>query len=143
MLTEVEELDAGEGSSPTSPAVAPEHEDLTTVRDGHDARRPVHRRAEVVAVAPLGLTGVQAHPDAQRAGDFTPPVREQGALRVDGSGHRVVRRAKRGVRAVTGGLDEQSGLSLDRRAQDRVVLGQRGAHRLGMVLPKGVESRDR
>ncbi len=47
-------------------SVACEHHDLAAVRDRHDPRRPVHRRAVVVAVTQLGRAGVHTHAHPQR-----------------------------------------------------------------------------
>ena len=44
------------------------HHDLAAVRDAHQARRSIHRRAEVVVVAHFGGAAVDPHPDPQGFG---------------------------------------------------------------------------
>ena len=66
-------------SSRTMAAVACETQDLAAVSDRHQARRPVERRPEVVAVPTLRAAGVDAEPGLQRSG--TRPVGAGGAWR--------------------------------------------------------------
>ena len=61
-------------TSPTRPAVGAVQEDLPAVAGGHQPRHPVEHRAEVVAVAVLGLARRDAHAHRQL----------QRALRGDG-----------------------------------------------------------
>ena len=110
---------------------------LTAVPGGHDARRAVQGRAEVVAL-PLGrLAGVQPHPDAERAGLAPRLVREvllggqAGADAVDG-------RVEDGHEAVADRLHDLAARALDGAAQDGVVALERSLHGLLVVLPERV-----
>ena len=76
------------------------HHDLAAVRGRHQPRRPVHRRAVVVAVAQLGRAGVDAHPHPQRLGQ-RPVLAAERELRRDrridgvGRGRRTPRARRR------------------------------------------------
>ena len=52
------------------------HDDLSAVRHRHQPLGAIHRAAAVVAVADLGLAGMDPHPDAHGLRDV-PVVREQ------------------------------------------------------------------
>ena len=97
VLTEIEELDAGQGLVLDEPGCCARAQDLTGVCDCHDARRSVHRGPEVVAVAQLGLATVQSHADAQWTGRLTPLVHDQRTLRVHRGEHTGVGRVEGGV----------------------------------------------
>ena len=135
VVAEVAPGDVGRHAVPGQLLGGPRADDLAAVGDRRDARRPVHRGAEVVAVAERRLAGVQPHPDADHLGEG-PVDRVQGALAVDGCEHGVVGGCERGVEAVAGRLDHDAVALLDRLAQDLVVAGERVAHRLGVLLPK-------
>src|SRR4029078_5143060 len=64
VLAEVAEPDAGGLAERTGRRGA---EDLATVGDRRDARRPVDLQAVVVVIRDLNLAGVEAHPDADGA----------------------------------------------------------------------------
>ena len=110
-------------------------QDLAAVRDRRHPRRPVHVGPEPVAVALGGLARVQAHPDPQlqRLG---PRRRAQRALRGHRRAHAVVGGPERRQRAVAGALHHLPAVTLDRVAHETVVMGQRGPHRVGMLLPQ-------
>ena len=124
-------------------SVAQRHHDLAAVRrDRHHPGRPVDRGAVVVAVAQLGLAGVQR--PCARATDRRAPTlgaRARAARRsprVD----RVGRGGERGVHPVAGGLHHVAVVRLDRRTQDLVVAGERGLHRVGVLLPEAGRALD-
>ena len=63
MLAQVDEVDRPVGHQPARDR---RHHDLAAVRDRHQPRRTIHRRAVVVAVTQLGCTRVHTHPHPQR-----------------------------------------------------------------------------
>ena len=55
-------------------------QDLPSGGDRHQAGGAVERRAKIVAIAQLGLAGMQPHAHAQRAGEARPGFACQGLL---------------------------------------------------------------
>ena len=108
---------------------------LTAVSGGHDPGRPVDGRSEVVVAAPVGVAGVESHPDAQRPG-FAPSFRAKRLLGREGRCDPIRCRGKDRHQAVAGGLDHASGRCLDRLGQDRVVPLQGVLHRARQPLPE-------
>jgi hypothetical protein len=104
----------------------------------HEARRAVEGRAEVVAVARLGLAQVDVHPHAQVAealAERAPILRRQRPLRVRRRHQGRVGVLERGVEGVAHRLEHQAAAFLDRRAQQRVVPRQGGGHGRAALLP--------
>ena len=121
--------------------------DLATVGRRHQAARAVEHRPGVLAVRPGG-SGVDAHPGAQRTGR-TPRFGDQCGNRGGRGGHRVGGAVEARVHTVARGLHERPAIRLDRLLQDRVVAGERVAHRVGVRIPEarrllevGEEERD-
>ncbi len=80
---------------------------------GHHPRSTVEHRAEVVTVARLGFPGRQPHPHRQRER----PLRGHRCI------HRGLRRRERGAHPVTGVLEQEAAVRLDRPAQNLVERG--------------------
>ena len=110
-------------------------EDLTAVRDRRHTRGTVHVGSVPVAVALGGLAGVQPHSHAQLHA-VRPLRRAQRRLRGDRRPHAVLRGGERGQYAVARALHHVAGATLDRVAHQRVVMRQRNAHRIRMLLPQ-------
>ena len=85
---------------------------------GHQSRRTIERRAEVVRIAKLGFAGRNTHPHRQ----FEFP------LRVNGSLHRRLRRGERRTHPVTGVLEQVAAVLADHTTKNLVMLGQGGSH---------------
>ena len=100
--------------------------------DGEDPRNAIEGGTEEVPVARLGGTGVERHPNTQRA-DLVPGRVAQGSL---GSDRRVDGRYGVGEdrqHPVAGRLDHAAAMRVDARAQEPIMLRERRAH-LGCVL---------
>ena len=110
-------------------------QDLSAVTGRHDPRRAVDGRAEEVAAARIGVAGVDAHPDADRA-RVRPGLRSEGLLGRDACGQRIGRAGEHGHHPVAGRLDDPAGRLADRRAQDDVVARQGGTHLVRVPLPQ-------
>ena len=111
---------------------------LTAVTRAHDPRRPIQRRAVVVPVPLLALTGVHTHPHPQRPG-LLPRLRAQRALRLDRRAQRVPHAREHRVHTITGRLDHVTVVRLDRRAQQLVVTRQRAGIASGYSSHRRVE----
>src|SRR5438874_3236479 len=68
MLAEVKELEVGRELIPHEFLGSQRNDQLTAPGTRHDSSSPVDRRAEVVALALLGLSRVRAHPHAISTG---------------------------------------------------------------------------
>ena len=110
-------------------------EDLAAVADREEARHPVEHRSEVVAVAALGGSGVDRHPDAERPG-CAPGVRGKRPLSGDRRPDRGVDAVEHGKQPVAGRLDDGPAGSFDRGCEQAIVGFERDGHRLAMVLPE-------
>ena len=131
------QLDAVGSSSRTSSLGRLRHHDLAAVRDRHQPRRTVHRRAVVVAVAQLRLAGVQAHPHPQRRRSAPTLRRAARAARRPRRRPRRDARRERGVDAVAGRLDDVAAVRA--RSPSRRIASWRAsaaAHRVGVLLPQ-------
>jgi len=83
------------------------------VPGGHHPRRTVEHGTEVVPVSQLGLPGGQSHSHRQL----------QLPLRVDRGVHGTHRRREGRTYTVTGVLEQEPALCLNRRVQHLVVCG--------------------
>src|SRR5919201_3964416 len=108
---------------------------LTSVPSRENATGPVEYRPEVIAAARLDLPDVDGHADAQwssfapvRCGERTLDL----ARRRDG-GSDI---GERKIDAVADTLDQAPSGRLHRCHEDAIVLGDRGAHRARVHLPK-------
>ena len=108
---------------------------LPAVRDRHQPRRTIHRRAEVVPVALGGLTRVHTDPHPDRR-TLRPRLRGQRLLHRDRRRQRITGPTERGVHAVAGRLHDVPAVRLDRRPHQRVVTFQRRPHRVRHRLPQ-------
>ena len=135
MLPQIEELDRRLTRELTR---RQRQHDLPAVRGRHETRRAVHRAAVVVAIAQLGLTRVQPHPHPEPPRHL-PRLTTERELRRDGGVDRIVRGAEHGVEPVACRFHHEPVVSLDRLVQNRVMTGQGGSHRLGMLFPRRVE----
>jgi hypothetical protein len=122
-------------------------QDLLAMGDGHDPRRAIQRRAEIIAFAQFRHAGVQAHSHAQRdrrlgIGRRRLRARDaglrrlQGALRREARGERVRRRFEDGEKAVPRGLHDATGGILNRTTQQRVVPRECDLHRVRILIPQ-------
>ncbi len=107
---------------------------LPAMARGQEARDVVERRAEVVAVAQFRGSGMQRDPDADRR-LRRPRLGPQRLLRGERRLQRQPRRGERRVERVACGLEHVAAARLDVAAQDRIVPGERGLHRVGRRLP--------
>ena len=92
---------------------------------GHHPRRTVQHRTEVVGLPQFGFAGRDPHPHRQL----------QLALRGHRGIDRTLRRGERGAHPITGVLEQEAAVRLDRLAQHLVMCGQRRPHPLGVGLP--------
>ena len=122
-------------SSRTSPQRRQRHQDLAAVRDGHEPRRPVHRRCRSSRrrAARPRRCGCPSGPAAASA-RATPRAPARAARRRPR--RRVVRGREHRVDAVTGRLDHRAVVGLDGVAEDLVVARERGVHRARVLLPQ-------
>ena len=103
------------------------HQQLAAVCHTHQPGTPIQRRTEIVTVAELRLTRMQAHPHRQHL--------EQQNLRGDRGRYRIGRRSEHRSHPIARVLEEMPAVLVDQPAQDVVVLGQQRPHRLRIVLP--------
>jgi hypothetical protein len=80
--------------------------DLTAVPGGHHPRCPIQHRTEVVRSTQLGLAGRDPYPHRQ----LQRPLRSHRGIR------RGPRRSERGTHSVTGVLENEAAVSLNRPA---------------------------
>jgi hypothetical protein len=80
-------------------------EHLAAVAGGHDPRRAIEGRAEVVPLTRGGLAGVQAHADAERPGG-APGLLCEPALGVQAGAQAVDRRVEDGHESVADRLHD-------------------------------------
>ena len=109
--------------------------DLSAVGRRHQPAGAIERCSEIVAVAFLGLAGVNADAAAQRTGCSPLFGRERASghdCRGDGRG----RLAEHGVPAVAHRLDHRAVVRFDRVSQHGVVAYKRRPHGVGMLLPE-------
>ena len=106
------------------------------MRDRHHPRRTIHVGAEPVPVALGGLTRVQrpSGPAARRSRATSPRTARACAATAAPTPSWAVRNV--GQHAVAGALHHLPAVTLDRVAHQLVVMGQRVAHRVGMLLPQ-------
>jgi hypothetical protein len=98
---------------------------LTAVTGGHHPRGAIQYRTEVVRPPQLGFAGGDAHPDRQL----------QRPLRSHRSVDRTRWRGERGAHPITGVLEHEAAVRLDRRTQHLIMGGQCCPHRIRVVLP--------
>ena len=122
--------------SPRSPRPRLRQQDLAAVRGAHDARGAIDRAAEVIAVAALGRSRVQAAAHAQRDAVGRRRIGERAAA------------AATSPRAASSGssnaactpspviLTTRAAMALDGGARERIVARQRGAHRSRLRFPQ-------
>ena len=96
---------------------------------------PVERRAEVVTVAHVDRTRMKRHSHAELR-RFGPRLAMECALRLERRGERVGRRVERRAKRVTAGLEDVALVIVDAMAEQRIVTGERRAHRLGVRFPQ-------
>ncbi len=110
-------------------------QELAAVPGGHDSRRSIHDRAEVVVPAKVGDSGVDRHPrlDVDRR---RPRFAGEDPLDLDGGGDGVRHAPEDGGEAVTGVGEDDSAPPLDRLDHQLVVSRNRLVHqqRLGVPL---------
>ena len=103
---------------------------LSTVPRGHDPRRAIHRRTEIVPVAFLHLARVQPHPHANQR--MIGQTRLRLHRRID-----AVRRARERRReSIATCREHVPTVRFDRATHDAVMLRQRGSHLVGTLLPQ-------
>ena len=91
--------------------------------------RAARLTAGPIAVALLHLAGVDAHTDFDQW-----MLRERGLCL--GGGVDGVGRSRKGSReAIAASRENVSAVGFDSSPNDRIVLGERGAHRVGPLLP--------
>jgi hypothetical protein len=95
------------------------------VTGGHHACGPIQNRSEIVALRQLGFAGRDPHPHRQ----LQRPLR--GHRGID----RCPRRGERGTHPVTGVLEQEAAVRLNRLAQHVIMGGQRRPHPLRVGLP--------
>ena len=108
---------------------------LTAVPGGHDARRAVQGRAEVVALARRRLPGVQPHANAEWSG-LAPRLFQKVLLGAEAGADTVDGRVEDGHEAVADRLHDLAARALDGAAQDGVVALERLLHGLLVLLPQ-------
>ena len=134
-LAEVAQAGAGREAIGAERGGGRRQQDLAAVTDGHETGGAVDRRAEVVGAAPLGVAGMERHPDVERAG-LTPVGGGQGALGGEARDDALVRGGKDGHHPVAGRLDHDAIGRFDRLAEDHVMPRQGVGHRGRQVLPE-------
>ncbi len=97
---------------------------------------PVEHGAEVVVVALLRGTGVQAH-SARETNGLSPSRGPECALCVRGGRRGIRSRTERRAEGVAGHGEDVSVVLVDERSQDSVVLFERRRHRVRVALPAG------
>jgi hypothetical protein len=105
------------------------------MRRAHQARSSIHRGTEVITVAELGDTGVDAHSDPQGLTHYPRLVTQRQLTcdrRIDG---RTCRRERR-MDAVTRPLDQSATIRVDSFTQDEVMSPKRATHRVRFPLPQ-------
>jgi hypothetical protein len=132
MLPQIEELDRRLARELTR---RQRQHDLPAVRGRHETRRAVHRAPVIIAIAQLGLTRVQPHPHPEPPRHL-PRLTNKRELRRDGSVDRIVRSAEHSMEPVARRLHHEPAVHRDRLMQNRVMAGQGGSHRLGMLFPE-------
>lgn len=90
--------------------------------------------AKVVPVAKLGGARVNAHAHL-KVSDFRPILGAKGALGINGGFKRIARRLKGRVDRVSNRLENEAGMVLDGRTDQRVVTGERLTHLIGKFFP--------
>jgi hypothetical protein len=116
----------------------PGQQDLAAPTQRPQPGRPVEGRPEVVAVAQLGLPGVERGPGRQ--GDRLWPARwEEGPLQAQGRGHGVAcpEEHRQGRVSLTLPLDEPAGVGGDRAGDQRLMPREGGTHGGAVTLPQG------
>ncbi len=117
------------------------HEDLSAMRKRQQARRTVHRRTEVIRVAPLRRADMERHAHGQAA-DCRPVACRKRLLCSDGRVDRVRGKIECGEKAIAGSLENATAVAGDGVVQDSIVLVQRFLHRRAMVEPAQAGSFD-
>jgi hypothetical protein len=115
----------------------PGQQDLPALPERPQPGGAVERLAVVVAVAQLGLAGMQGGPG--REGEPTRPgARAERPLQGQGRGGRVARPHEHRHRrvALASGLDEPPAVGADGPGDQLLVLGQGGAHHRPVPLPQ-------
>jgi hypothetical protein len=102
--------------------------------DREQTRNVVDRRAEIIAVAHFGRTGMHRHPHAD-VGSLGPTLGRERALRVERGGDGAGRRGERRAECVADGLEDAAAMGLDRLSQQRIMLRECDAHRVVLRLP--------
>jgi hypothetical protein len=110
-------------------------QNLTTMGQIHHARRPVHRRPEVVALAQLRHPGVQTDPHPEWFA-HRPLLAVHRQLAVDRGAHYSIRGHEHRVHAVAATFHHLAAVAGHPRTQDRVMTGQRCPHRFGLLIPQ-------
>ena len=114
---------------------------LAAVGGRHQPRRAVDRRAEVVAVALVDLTGVDRHPDPDRQ-TGGPRLGPDRPLRLDGCCDCVGCTRERHGEAVSARGEDVARVACDRAAHEIVVAGEHRRHRGGRRVPGSGRSLD-
>ncbi len=113
------------------------HQDLPTVAGGLDARRPVGRRPQVVAVSGGSRSGVNPHPHGQRTDRVVPGRGQQRSL-PGGRGRDGIRGiGEGGHQPVAEFLDDSATVGFDRLGQSAVMSGDRRLHGRAVSVPFG------
>ncbi len=109
-------------------------EDLSSVAGGHDPRRPIQRRPEVVTVALVGLPDVEAHanPDDRAA----PGLPSEHPLRCGRSRERIGRGCESDREPVAARGEHVPAVVLERFADDHVVPSERLGHLVAVLFPE-------
>ena len=110
-------------------------QDLPAVRHRFETRGPIHRRAEIIAVTQLRHTRMNPDSHPQRFAHL-PRLRADHKLRINRGADRTVRGREHRVHPVAASLHHLAAVRRDRVPQDRVVAGERGAHRIGLLIPQ-------
>jgi hypothetical protein len=121
----------------------PRQQDLAALTERPQPSGPVERRSVVVAAAQLGLAGVQRGPRGEGDG-AGPAFRDQQLLEGQGCGRCVAcpREDREGRVALSLGLDQPPRVGGDGPGDERLVLGEGGAHDPTVPLPEGRGSLD-